>query len=84
MGTVAMARKGDPHSATAQFFINTVNNTGLDHRDKSQGGYGFEYLRFVREKQEGDKEDQPTGPWRPAAGTFEGWPEVGAHPSFFP
>ena len=41
-----------------------------------EGGYDFEYLRFVRELQEGDEEDQPTGPWRPAAGTFEGWPKT--------
>ncbi len=43
-------------------------------RLKSLGGYDFEYLRFVREPQEGDVEDTPTGPWRPAAGTFESWP----------
>lgn len=40
-GTIAMARTGDPHSATAQFFINTVNNSSLDHRDKSQRGWGY-------------------------------------------
>ena len=41
----------------------------------SQGGYDFEYLRFVREPNEGDDEDTPTGPWRPAAGIFEDWPK---------
>jgi cyclophilin family peptidyl-prolyl cis-trans isomerase len=40
-GTIAMARTNDPHSATAQFFINTVNNNSLDHRDKSQRGWGY-------------------------------------------
>ena len=45
-------------------------------RLQSQGGYDFEYLRFVRESQEGDEEDTPTGPWRPAAGSFEGWPKT--------
>ena len=45
-------------------------------RLRSQGGYDFEYLRFVKETREGDEEDTPTGPWRPAAGTFEGWPET--------
>ena len=45
-------------------------------RLRSQGGYDFEYLRFVREAKEGDDEDTPTGPWRPAAGTFEGWPKT--------
>lgn len=40
-GTIAMARMPDPHSATAQFFINHVDNPGLDHRDKSDQGYGY-------------------------------------------
>jgi len=40
-GTIAMARTGDPHSATAQFFINTKNNDFLNHRDKTQQGWGY-------------------------------------------
>ncbi|MBN1223725.1 MAG: peptidylprolyl isomerase [Candidatus Aminicenantes bacterium] len=40
-GSIAMARMPDPHSATAQFFINHANNTGLDHRDKTEQGYGY-------------------------------------------
>ena len=40
-GTIAMARTGDPHSATSQFFINTVDNTFLDHRDTSPQGWGY-------------------------------------------
>ena len=40
-GTIAMARTNDPHSATAQFFINTVNNNGLDFKAKSQAGWGY-------------------------------------------
>ena len=40
-GTIAMARLPDPHSATAQFFINHADNTGLDHRDKTDQGYGY-------------------------------------------
>ena len=40
-GTVAMARTGSPHSATAQFFINTVNNTFLNHTGKSSKGWGY-------------------------------------------
>lgn len=40
-GTVAMARTADPHSATAQFFINTVDNAFLDHRDRSPRGWGY-------------------------------------------
>jgi cyclophilin family peptidyl-prolyl cis-trans isomerase len=40
-GTIAMARTADPHSASAQFFINTVDNAHLDHRDKSTEGWGY-------------------------------------------
>jgi cyclophilin family peptidyl-prolyl cis-trans isomerase len=40
-GTLAMARTDDPHSATAQFFINTADNPRLDHRDLSREGYGY-------------------------------------------
>ena len=40
-GTIAMARTSDPHSATAQFFINTVDNTMLDHRSKTDAGWGY-------------------------------------------
>jgi cyclophilin family peptidyl-prolyl cis-trans isomerase len=40
-GTIAMARTPDPHSASAQFFINTVDNAFLDHRDKSTQGWGY-------------------------------------------
>ena len=40
-GTVAMARTMDPHSATAQFFINTVDNTFLDHKGKTANGWGY-------------------------------------------
>ena len=40
-GTIAMARTGDPHSATAQFFINTVNNSFLNHKNKTQQGWGY-------------------------------------------
>ncbi|WP_371929838.1 peptidylprolyl isomerase [Uliginosibacterium sp. 31-16] len=38
-GSIAMARTGDPHSATAQFFINTVNNSFLDY--PGQDGWGY-------------------------------------------
>ncbi|MFO1267238.1 MAG: peptidylprolyl isomerase [Rubrivivax sp.] len=39
--TLAMARTNDPHSATAQFFINTVDNTFLDHRGENPQGWGY-------------------------------------------
>lgn len=40
-GAIAMARTGDPHSATVQFFINTVDNRGLDHTSPTPAGYGY-------------------------------------------
>ena len=39
--TVAMARTSDPHSATAQFFLNVVNNNFLNFRAASADGYGY-------------------------------------------
>lgn len=39
--TIAMARTGDPHSATAQFFINTVDNGFLNHTSPSPQGWGY-------------------------------------------
>ena len=41
IGTVAMARKPDPHSATAQFFINTAKNDYLNHTAKDSRGWGY-------------------------------------------
>lgn len=38
-GTIAMARTGDPNSATSQFFINVVNNAGLDRPKPDGHGY---------------------------------------------
>ena len=40
-GTIAMARTSDPHSAAAQFFINTADNPALDHRDETMQGWGY-------------------------------------------
>ncbi len=40
-GTIAMARTMEPHSATTQFFINTVDNEGLDHTEKTLRGWGY-------------------------------------------
>ena len=41
IGTIAMARTGDPHSATGQFFINTASNAFLNFTDKSERGWGY-------------------------------------------
>ena len=40
-GTIAMARTPDPHSASAQFFINVKDNDFLDHRAKTAKGWGY-------------------------------------------
>ena len=40
-GTIAMARTSDPHSASAQFFINVNDNKFLNFRDPSVQGYGY-------------------------------------------
>ena len=39
--TLAMARTSDPHSATAQFFINTVDNEFLDFKAENASGWGY-------------------------------------------
>ncbi|OHC30052.1 MAG: peptidylprolyl isomerase [Pseudomonadales bacterium RIFCSPLOWO2_12_59_9] len=40
-GTVAMARTNEPHSASAQFFINVKDNDFLDHSSKTAQGWGY-------------------------------------------
>jgi len=40
-GTIAMARTNDPHSASAQFFINLNDNDFLDHKSESTAGWGY-------------------------------------------
>jgi len=40
-GTIAMARTSEVNSATSQFFINTVDNKGLDHRGMSPNDFGY-------------------------------------------
>ena len=39
--TIAMARTSDPHSATSQFFINTVDNAYLDFTSETRDGWGY-------------------------------------------
>jgi peptidyl-prolyl cis-trans isomerase B (cyclophilin B) len=48
-GTVAMARTSDPHSATAQFFINTVDNPYLNFRSQDAQGWGYAVFGRVAE-----------------------------------
>ena len=40
-GTLAMARTGEPHSASSQFYINVADNHFLNHRGKSFEGWGY-------------------------------------------
>ncbi len=41
LGTIAMARTSDPHSASAQFFINTNDNRSLDFQSATNDGWGY-------------------------------------------
>ncbi len=49
MYTVAMARTNDPHSATAQFFINTAKNDFLNFKGKNPNGWGYAVFGKVTE-----------------------------------
>lgn len=51
-GTISMARTGDPHSATSQFFINVQDNPNLNHTQKSQRGWGYTVFGRVVEGME--------------------------------
>ena len=66
-GTVAMARTGEPHSATAQFFVNVSDNGFLDHQARSAQGWGYAVFGEVTEGM--DVVDSivsvPTGPAGP-------------------
>jgi peptidyl-prolyl cis-trans isomerase B (cyclophilin B) len=50
--TVAMARTGDPHSATAQFFINVSDNAFLNYSAKTPTGWGYAVFGKVTEGQD--------------------------------
>nr|WP_291227848.1 peptidylprolyl isomerase [Dokdonella sp.] len=67
-GTVAMARTLDPNSATAQFFINTVDNPRLDYANDANPGYAV-FGKVVAGMDVVDKiRAIPTGPKGPFAG----------------
>ena len=74
-GTIAMARTQDPHSATAQFFINSKNNDFLNYSSKTAHGYGYavfgrvvkgidivDKISLVRTGQVGNMRDVPQTP----------------------
>ena len=66
-GSIAMARTSDPHSATAQFFINVADNDFLNHTAQTSQGWGYVVFGMVIEGM--DVVDQikatPTGPGGP-------------------
>lgn len=64
VGTIAMARTQDPHSATAQFYINVVKNSFLDFQAKTMRGYGYAAFGRVVEGMEvvNAIKKLPTGP----------------------
>lgn len=67
--SVAMARTGEPHSATAQFFINVADNGFLNYRSPDFQGYGYAVFgRVIKGREVVDKIARlPTG----AAGPFD-------------
>ena len=78
--TVGAWRTGRILAAQPELAATAVSEEELRQavRLEAAGGYDFSYLRFVREPRDGDEAGQPTGPWRPAAGRFEGWPRTAA------
>lgn len=64
IGTIAMARTSDPHSTTAQFFINVANNSFLNHTAPTLPGYGYAVFGKVTKGMEVVNKiaTTPTGP----------------------
>ena len=69
VGTLAMARTSNPHSATAQFFINVANNSFLDFREATPAGFGYAVFGKVTQGMEVVMRigHAPTGPGGPFA-----------------
>jgi cyclophilin family peptidyl-prolyl cis-trans isomerase len=67
VGMVSMARTADPHSATAQFFINVAENPTLDFKARTAEGWGYTpFARVVRGMDVVDRITKvPTGPGKP-------------------
>jgi peptidyl-prolyl cis-trans isomerase A (cyclophilin A)/peptidyl-prolyl cis-trans isomerase B (cyclophilin B) len=67
VGTLAMARTSNPHSATAQFFINVANNSFLDFREATPAGFGYAVFGKVTQGMEVVMRiaHTPTGPGGP-------------------
>lgn len=71
-GSLAMARTAEPHSATAQFYINTVDNPDLDHQSEADDEYGYcvfgqvidgldvvDKIQKLKTKPQGEHDDAP-------------------------
>lgn len=71
VGTVAMARTNDPHSATTQFFINVADNTFLDYQNSSNWGYcvfgkvieGMDVVNQIKSVKTGRNKVTQMGDW---------------------
>ncbi|MGL4767611.1 MAG: peptidylprolyl isomerase [Formosimonas sp.] len=70
--TIAMARTGDPHSATAQFFINVKTNDFLNHRAKTIDGWG--YTVFGKVTSGFEVVDKIKGAYTKTVGAYENVP----------
>jgi cyclophilin family peptidyl-prolyl cis-trans isomerase len=74
-GTLAMARTGDPHSATSQFFINHVTNIPLNRGERDEWGYcvfgkvveGIEVVDAIANVATGNKGPHANVPVEPIA-----------------
>jgi cyclophilin family peptidyl-prolyl cis-trans isomerase len=74
-GTLAMARTEAPHSASAQFFINTADNAALDPHDDTDAGFGYcVFGRVVSGMEAVDKIEKVHTIW------FHGMPNVPEYP----
>ena len=76
--TVGAWRAGKVLADEPELAASAPNEAALRRRMRLEtgGGYDFAYLRFARAKAETDEDDERTGPWRPAAGSFPDWPRM--------
>lgn len=77
-GTIAMARTGEPHSATAQFFINVADNGFLNHQNKTPRGWGYAVFgKVIKGMDVVNKiKSLPTGPGGPFPGDVPAVPVI--------
>jgi cyclophilin family peptidyl-prolyl cis-trans isomerase len=74
-GTIAMARTSDPHSASAQFYINVVDNPSLDPHGFSEEGYGYcAFGRVIAGLEVVDKISKVKTEWRRGTGDIPQFP----------